>query len=478
MTLLHTTARQLARLQAQCEEDPIKWFSPTIAQKRFLEDPGLGEGAKVKLLRGANQCGKTVIGAYESLSRLLGRHPYLKTPPPPVIGWVLCHSWEQSKAIQQKIYDMTPKKELHPDMEYITGKGFRGTGAPVIRFRNGSILRVKTTQQSGGGRGTLGLASESIDFVHIDEPCPAHIFSEVYARVIRRRGTIFITMTPTLPVEYLKTMVEEGRCSETIAPLTLENVTPLGTGRPLLTAQEIESISSNYMAYDRAVRLSGAWYMMPDGQIFDGFKEDMISKSPCPPGIDYKFAIGIDHGSDATSQAFILIAYDETNDFVYVLDEYVAGSATAETHAKHLIRMLQRNSLQPNQITSWIGDRAYGGNKYGGKMSNKMLMSALCHVLNYPPGRLPFYIKTAFKPRWSVFYGTKCIHERMVLDHFIIHPRCKRTIMSIKNWSVKKTGQLSRNCEWSHCIDALRYALMPLIDTQYRLPMRSKIRIK
>ena len=50
--------------------------------------------------------------------------------------------------------------------------------------------------------------------------------------------------------------------------------------------------------------------------------------------------------------------------------------------------------------------------------------------------------------------------------------------VSMRDWSVKKTGQLSRNCEWSHCIDALRYAMMPLIDTQYRLPMRSKIRIK
>ena len=478
MTLLHSTARQLARLQAQCEEDPLTWFSPTIAQKRFLEDPGLGEGAKVKLLRGANQCGKTIIGAVESLGRLLGRHPYLKTPPPPVIGWVLCHSWEQSKSIQQKIYEMTPKQELHPDMEFIHGKGFRGTGAPLIRFRNQSILRIKTTQQSGGGRGTLGLASESIDFVHIDEPCPAHIFSEVYARVIRKRGTIFITMTPTLPVDYLKAMVEEGRCSETIAPLTLANVTPLGTGRPLLTEAEITNISANYLSIDRAVRMQGEWFMLPEGQIFDGFKEDMVSKAPCPPNIEYKFSVGIDHGSDATSQAFILVAYDEKNDWVYVLDEYVSGSATAETHARQLLNMLKRNGLEPNQINSWIGDRAYGGTKYGGRMSNKMLMAALAHVLNYPPGRLPFYIKVAHKPKWSVYYGTQCVHERMVLGHFQIHPKCKRTILSIKNWSLKRSGQMSRNCEWSHCIDALRYALMPLIDTKYRIPTVSKIRIK
>jgi hypothetical protein len=40
---------------------------------------------------------------------------------------------------------MVPKEELHPDIEYVPGKGFRGL-APVVRFKNGSIIRIKTAK--------------------------------------------------------------------------------------------------------------------------------------------------------------------------------------------------------------------------------------------------------------------------------------------------------------------------------------------
>ncbi len=79
-----------------------------------------------------------------------------------------------------KFHALVPKHELHPDVEYVPGKGYRGTGAPVVRFKNGSIIRFKTTNQ-----GTLGLASGTVDFIWIDEPPPPELFGEIRRRITR-----------------------------------------------------------------------------------------------------------------------------------------------------------------------------------------------------------------------------------------------------------------------------------------------------
>ena len=105
--------QQLAAMQSAAHADPLTWFRPTKSQLAFIQDP-----APVKLFRGANQSGKTTAGIICLLSRLLGRHEHLATKKPPIIAWAITHSWEQSKAIQQKIHDLTPKAALHPDTEF------------------------------------------------------------------------------------------------------------------------------------------------------------------------------------------------------------------------------------------------------------------------------------------------------------------------------------------------------------------------
>ena len=85
---------------------------------------------------------------------------------------------------------MCPKDELHEDVEFVPGKGFRGL-APVVRFKNGSIIRIKTANQG------LGLASATANIVAIDEPVDALTFNELLARTLRggaggKSGTLAI----------------------------------------------------------------------------------------------------------------------------------------------------------------------------------------------------------------------------------------------------------------------------------------------
>jgi phage terminase large subunit-like protein len=474
---LKQLALHAQNLQKLALAEPLKFWRPTPVQKRYLSDP-----SKLKLLRGANQIGKSVTGAVETIHYCLGTHPYLKTPPPPVECWVICHSWEQSRILQKKIFDLIPPAALHPDVEFNLGKGFRGTGAPVVKFANGSIMRIKTTNQ-----GTLGLASGTVTgFIWCDEPPPKNIIGELLGRLVRTKGKMGITMTPIgIPCDHIKKLVDEGKLSDHPAPLTIENVTPIGC-KSLLTQAEIDDITLAYLPIDRAARISGSWESgIPDGRIFEHFSDEMITDQASIQTNSWIFAIGIDHGSQMNSEVAILVAVDVTevkkgrgSPFVYVLDEYTAGAADAEIHARGIINMVKRNKLALKDIRYWIGDRSHGGDKYGGRMSNNMLTAAFCHVLGYPRGRLPFAIRMAHKPAYSVYYGCQALHQLQSKHRFEIHPKCKRTIKSLKFWAITRSGRMDVMSEWKHLIDALRYATMPIIDQQYRAPKMAKFSLR
>ena len=473
-------ANSLLTLQSEVLADPMAGWAPTPPQEQWLRS-----NARIKMFRGGNQIGKSAVGIVELLSRLKGKHPYLTVKPPPIEAWAVFHSWEQSKILQAKLYDMVCKADLHPDVEFVKGRGFRGTGAPCVRFKNGSILRIKTTQQARGGQ-TLSLASGTVDYVWIDEPPPPNVIGELFGRVVRTRGTIGITLTPVgVPCDYLQSMVESGQITEVVAPLTVENVTPKGC-RPLMTQDEIDQVALNYLPIDRAARMTGAWIQgIPEGRVFDQFKEELISNvPPNTNSADFRFALGVDHGSDAGSQVCVLVAIDvaprdkgKLNPFVYVLDEYVAGAAPAEVPARAILAMLKRNNLEMAHIHYFTGDRSHGGNRYGGRMSNQQLTAAFAHIMGYPVGRLPFRIRTAFKPKFSVFYTCSVLHSIMAKSRFQVFPRCKNLIRSIQQWAMKKTGGL-KDDENKHAVDALRYACMPILNVSYRTPTHSKLHLR
>jgi hypothetical protein len=141
---------------------------------------------------------------------------------------------------------MVPKDELHPDVEFVPGKGFRGL-APVVRFKNGSIIRIKTANQG------LGLASATANLICIDEPVDALVFNELLARTLRggtggKSGTLAISMTPVgnVDVQYLRDMIEADRISVHRAALTVKDTTPVGC-KPLLSQEQIDTITENFL---------------------------------------------------------------------------------------------------------------------------------------------------------------------------------------------------------------------------------------
>ena len=88
-----------------CQEDPLEWISWLPVQASFLADP-----SPIKLLRAGNQVGKTMAGLAEVHFQALGRHPLRQVAARPPgarwEAWVVCASWPQSLAIQEKLWQV------------------------------------------------------------------------------------------------------------------------------------------------------------------------------------------------------------------------------------------------------------------------------------------------------------------------------------------------------------------------------------
>ena len=468
-----TFIKNVMRLKERSTQDPLRFFCATPPQRAFINDPN-----PVKMLLGGNQVGKTYATCALLLYHCLNRHPKIKTDPPPIEAWLVTHSHEQSRTIQGKLWEMVPKDELHPDIEYVPGKGFRGL-APVVRFKNGSIIRIKTANQG------LGLASATANLICIDEPVDALVFNELLARTLRggtggKSGTLAISMTPVgnVDVQYLRDMIEADRISVHRAALTVKDTTPMGC-KPLLSQEQIDTITQNFLPIDREQRITGSLDVTPQGVIFDCFDPvTMISRQPVPVGGDYRFCVGIDHGSQPNTQIAILCCIDMKDPqapCIYVLDERVGGTGTPEEHAAAILQMLDDNQVD-GKLCTWTGDNTHmGGQRKAKKMSNLILMRAFERILRLPPKGLGWTIRTAVKYRHSVYFGASMIHAIMQRRQFFIQPKCKTTISSISNWTMKRTQSDRSKDKFQHSVDALRYCVMPVLDYRYRPPAKMRL---
>lgn len=484
LDVLKDATNAISTLAISNERNPLLYFRPTPIQKSVLQDR-----SRSILLRGGNQLGKTLVGCFETHCRAIGWHPYKKVSKKPQRIWIIVHSWEQSRAIQQKFWEMAPKELLHKDTLYNEGSGFVGK-YPTIKYKSGSVVMFKTTNQTKGDK-TIALESDTVDFIWVDEPPPPNVYNALNARTTRTRGSILYTLTPVgNPVEHLKDMVEKGLISEHVGEMTVENNIPDGCRLPLMVQKELDDLEESYLPFDRNARMRGDWSAgLPEEPIFAAFKEKHLKDAvPDPVYFDdegrkrirkYIFVIAFDHGHEIDSQCGLLLAIDITKPsepIVYVADEYVSGGESSDVHAQCVLDMIKRNGLTIEKIDLWIGDRAHNGKTKGtefkrggseGKMSNKILMASFAHVLGYSRGRLPFYIHTAFKPNFSLYYTVKSLHNLIRKDRFFVLKRCERVKESFLRWETNSRGDLDPRSEWKHCIDAVRYGIMPVLSEEY-----------
>jgi phage terminase large subunit-like protein len=467
---LRRLARASDALSRRIERDPLHSMRWLPSQHAFL-----ASDARHRLLRTGNQLGKTTAGLAEVIGWCTGRHPLGKsTRPPPVEAWVLCASWSQSLSIQEKLWRLLPKGDLKPGTMWDPRNGFGGN-QPSVVFQNGSIIRIKTTRQ-----GPLQLAGATLDLVLCDEPPPQRVYSELVKRTQAKRGTVLITMTPiNAPVDWIREAVEQGQIEDHHYRMVPENLIPVGSTRPmrlpggdLCDADWIAEKVAETMDYEVPILIHGEWETRIEGRAFKAFVSDPNAENThvarTIPNRDYKYVVGIDHGTGIDNQAAVLIAVDDSDPhdhpYVVVLDEtpLLGRPTTSEHDAKEILAMLGRwqhdgHGLRWQDLAFAYGDipaRAGVATKGNRDLGNEL--AKLMHKSGGWRGLKP-RIRTAKRGkgnlRGSIAAGERWIHSQMVRGRFQVYRGCEHLIECFDRYEGDKDS------EYKHRIDATRYGL-------------------
>ena len=485
----------------------MRWLPGQLA---FLMDP-----SKKKMARWGNQAmGKTTAGLRAIDWRCTGRHPFIQVPRPPIEAWIICASWSQSITIQKKFWQTIDRRDVVAGTTFDEKNGF-GAKSPMVQYLNGSVVRFKTTKQ-----GALNLSGATIDVALFDEP-PAsqRIYGEVSKRVMKRNGSILLSLTPiNADVGWLKKIVDAGGISDHWYRLEPQNLIPVGYDQPirltdgtLCDADWIAQIIAETIPHEVPVVCHGEWELRLKGNVFRAFRHlgddphvveympaDQLQRTvrETPQGgqvVDLdvferdverlegegwsiEWRLGIDHGSGwSFSSVAVLGAALVHNGEVkqlWAVDEYVSdGETTDDQDALGIASMLIRNDLKWRDLKRVYGDRPWAskGAARINQKSNAKLMKALQRLPKHirdragitKHGMLP---KIATVKRGeghgagSVRIGIEFLHKAMVRPNaFRIHVSCVRGVKSLFNWEGRTTSQ------WKHWIDCFRYAFDDLI---------------
>lgn len=452
---------QLAHRRTDDRLAAMRWLVPQLALLRYQGKRGL--------LRTGNQSyGKTTAGLAEIVYRALGRHPYKDVPPAPIEAWVLCASWSQSLAIQAKLWELVPKAAVADRCRFDPITGF-GSHNPTLILRNGSLIRIKTTQQ-----GALNLAGATIDVALFDEPpWSMRVWTEVLKRVQARNGIVLCTLTPiNRPVGWLRELVDAGQLDDMWYPLRAEWMIPEGDTEPRRLPDGtpcdeawVAKVRAETPTYEEPVVVDGEWETRVVGRIFDCFTEaaHVRPEGPAPRGAQAKLALGLDHGSRPGRQAGVLVAVHEVPGeypTVAVWDETPEATrpTVPEDDATDLLALLKRSGLEWADLDHVWGDRPAGIKGEAGRKGNLDIEDALRRQLGLRDRRsLKPRILDAKRGRganqWSVDPGIRWIYHQIVRGRMWVHPRCVRVIKALLEWDGREDSP------HKDVLDALRYAL-------------------
>lgn len=457
-------ARELNRRRLADPLAVMRWTPPQAALLR-------SEAPRVLLRTGNQWAGKTTCGLAEVVYACLGKHPFKEVPEPPQEWWVLTASWSQSVAIQTKLWDLLPKDEISPLCEYDPVRGFRGRHPSVV-FKNGSMIRIKTSRQGG-----LSLAGSTLSGVLIDEPpSSARVYAEIERRLTRTGGRLVMSLTPVnADVRWLQELCEQK--DSPIADLHFDmhpsNMIPEGSLAPLRTEDGTpmdqawcDEQRKAVLAWEAPVVLDGEWSFVQTGRVFAQYNPDLhripnLLQSAVRPKGAVKLCLGIDYGEDALRTAGVYVYIDDSipsQPKVWVVGEYAPqGATTEDMDARGILSMLAARG------DSWSSlDHAHGDKRYSGRSTSKSNKSFLLAVqrelkLTGPPRPSVHGAKKGQGGgAGSLWASVRLLHDAMVRPgHFYIDASLTRLHDCLLKW------QGSEKEEFKDQLDALRYALRP-----------------
>jgi phage terminase large subunit-like protein len=427
------------------------------------------DDSRRKSFRAGNQLGKSFAGLRWLLDLAAGRHPK-QFREPPLECWIVCTSWSQSVAIMGKFHALLDDVLVdHEASSNYSTRAAYGKDNPAVVFKNGSVVRFRTTRQ-----GPTALQGSTIHVALLDEPPTLGIYQEVDRRLLRTGGRLGMCFTPAhVPCGWIKDLTDKGVISETHAKLTVENLTPLGCDEPLRLLDnrlmDQEWIDEQWRATPEIyadVVLDGAWEGRPVGRFFKTFDPAIHAQARAlsPGRGPVRLVLGIDHAAAGREfgQCAVLAQVQQfrtederTREAVNVMDEVVmVGSATSEEFGRQIVSMLARHGIRWSDLWRAYGDIpassrvAYKGNQ---ELERAIARATGAHVYSLRPR-----IKGAKEGRGAAGLldaGCRYIYAAISDQLLNVHPRAAHTIDGLNTWDMSPSHPKKDVC------DALRYAL-------------------
>ena len=425
--------------------DPRLVRSPIPWQLAFLRDE-----SPIRLVRAANQVGKTTAMVDDMLGFARGDLHRGRRPPGPV-NMILCSVSEeqmsQEGGILEKLFAALRPGEVDARVRFERGVGLRGVGdGRAIRFRTGpavgSVIRLRTFNQD-----PQTLAGATVHGVWIDEPCPKSTYDELLPRVQRHDGLLTLSFTPTpdMPdMRWLEDLVRAGAIREHHITLTEANTTPAGAARPIYDQGHIDRWRALTPLGSQAMRFEAAWEPVITDKAVSGFEpgthvrafgvRDIRAACPDEP---VHILVGTDHGLVACKQRSVLVLVagvgDRSKMRVWYLDEVAEDDASDSIlDARRILAMLARHGLSYTDVDEWIGDRSTGDGRQATSKSNADLRSQLLHQAGISGrDKRAKFIATPRKWSGSVHYGVGLMHELFVTGRALVSTNCPKLALSL-----------------------------------------------
>ena len=406
-----------------------------------------------------NQLGKSFEQACDIVTRARGQHPSAPGKAPVEIV-VMSVSFEQMVPLMEKIWEALPKDEIDPEVAFTKGRGFAGK-PPRVHFTSGpgkgSLIKFATYEQ-----GAKRIAGLTADMVILDEPPTEGIYGEIRPRLLRKRGILRVTMTPTPdmpPQLWYKKKVEAGEVTAFNFGVTEDQLVArhwlnpaVGAWvdgqewerarpwpRPFLTQAELDVYEAGLLEAEREMRMRGAWSAAVEGRMLPAFDQHIHVKRIQDSDVaEWYLTVGVDHGAQEGKQAAMLVALKDrgsTRPKVRFLAEVPESEtySTPEEDVEAIVDMLASRGLQYVHVDQWVGDVPTGSVRYAVKKSNKLLRRELANLLGIKMHQVkPFH--TPRKGRNSMTFGVRFLNtlfarrEEDGTPHALVDPSCERFI--------------------------------------------------
>lgn len=301
---------------------------------------------RVRLYIGGNRSGKSTAGIVEDIWWLTKRHPHRSFVDRPIAGRIVGVDFNNGikKILLPMLSQWIPPSEL---------KGGSWTdsynaGERVLYLDNGSFVEFMSYDQD-----LDKFAGTSRDFIHYDEEPPRDIYTECQMRLIDRKGSCWLTMTP---VEGM-TWVFDDLYEKGVDGHPRIAVIEVGTEEnPYLDQEEVDSVMDDLDDDERKARKEGKFVSM-GGLVYKNFNRKIHVIPAVDPlklvGKEFKHYMSLDHGFNNPTSAH-WHAVNRANK-VITFDEHYERERIVEYHAKVIH---ERNATHGRSPDIYVADPA------------------------------------------------------------------------------------------------------------------------